>query len=73
MISITLFLVLPLKELLGLLQALTEIVRLDIPTLVITSDSQTRCVGWPYFQTPVLLLFGRQLPLVLSLLIVGGG
>ena len=71
--SVTPFVVLPLKELLGRPEALAELGRLDIQSVGVPSDRQTGGVGRMSCQTPVLLLFDGQLSLVLSLLRVGGG
>ena len=72
-VFVTLFAILTLEELLGLPQALAELRRIDFPAIGITSDSQTGYVDRQSCRTPILLLFGGQLSLVLSLLSVGGG
>ena len=72
-VFVTLFVILLLKELIGILQELAELRRLDLPAIGIHSDSQTVCIDHKSCQTTTLLLFDRQLSLVLSLLSVGVG
>ena len=71
--SVNPFVVLLLEELLGRPEALAEIVRLDIKSVEVPSYCQTGGGVWTSCQTPVLLLFDRNLLLVLSLLSIGGG
>ena len=70
---VTLIVVLLLEEVLGRPQALSELSRLDLQYLGVSSDLNTLGIGRPSYQTPVLLLFDEQLLLVLSLLSVGAG
>ena len=62
-----------LKGLLGLLKALPELGRLNLPAVGFSFDCYTGYVGRMSWQTPVLLFFDWQLFLVLSLLDLGGG
>ena len=53
--------------------AIAKLGRLDLPVVGIPSNRHTGGVGCLSCQTHLLLLFGRQLSLVLSLIRVGGG
>ena len=62
---------LPLNYLLVLPHAIDELLSIDCPDVVISSDRQTGCVGRKSCQTPVLIFFDDQLSLILLLLIIG--
>ena len=71
-VFITIFIIMPLKELLCLPQAFDELGRLDIMKVGVSSDCETLYVDRQSCWNPVLLFFDRQLALVLSLISVGG-
>ena len=62
-----------LKGMLGLLKALAELGRLDLPVVGFSFGHYIRCAGRRFWLNPVLILFDWQMLLVLSLLGVGRG
>ena len=62
---VNLFVSFTLEELLGLLKALAEISRLDIPDVRIYFYCYTGCIGRRSWKTPFLILFDWQMSLLL--------
>ena len=69
---LTLLVAFTLEGLIGLINALAESGRLDIPTVGIYLARKTGCVGQRSWRTTKFILFDWQLLLVLSLLGVSG-
>ena len=74
-VVITLFFVLPLKEIFGLLKAITELGMINVPSVSIGiySDCQTIGVGWKSCWTLMPIIFDWPLFLVPLLICFGGG